>query len=427
MPGRPWICRLAVLVLLPGARVCAELSPAATNLLLPDAVRLALQENPELRGARARWEALRERPAQARALPDPVATIRGMDNAEAGRWPNTREKRFMIEQEFPGAGKRDLRERVARQDADVARQELNALARDLVLRVKESYFALYGAQRAAALARAEAATLQHLAQSAQALYSTGERSQQDVLSARTEQTLLRQRQLDLDAQCGVLTARLNTLLNRPAGTPLGEAATPPATNLADRVEGYLAAAEVNRPDARAAEARVARDDLAAQLAAREARPAYRLGVEYRRVSDGDDQVMLSVGFDLPIWNDKYRAAAREAERMRAASEAARESERRQGALAVQEAWLGWQAASRKLELYRNQLIPQAEARLSAADAGYRTGRNGFLDLLQGQQLLLDVRLQTAQAEGELGVQAARLERAVGVPLDAPAGDDQDVP
>src|ERR1035437_7836500 len=72
-----------------------------TNLTLAAAVDLAIRDNPELKSLGARWGAMRERPAQAGALPNPMFTYGGMDMASGGAWPDTSEKRFMVQQEFP--------------------------------------------------------------------------------------------------------------------------------------------------------------------------------------------------------------------------------------------------------------------------------------------------------------------------------------
>jgi len=69
-------------------------------------------------------------------------------------------------------------------------------------------------------------------------------------------------------------------------------------------------------------------------------------------------------------------------------------------------------------LYRAELIPQAEARFSASEAGYRTGKVDFMDLLESERFLLNAKMMTAMTEGAVGMQAARLERAIGATLPA---------
>ena len=172
---------------------------------------------------------MQERPAQAGALPNPMFTYSGMDRVDGGKFPDTDEKRFMVQQEFPWFGKRGLRGGIAEKDAETMRREVNVMTLDVIMRVKESYFEFYAVQRVIAITREEEEVLRRMVKIAETLYATGERSQVDVLKAQTEITLLKQKLLELQAQEATLKAKLNTFLNRRADAPLGVAATPPPT------------------------------------------------------------------------------------------------------------------------------------------------------------------------------------------------------
>jgi outer membrane protein TolC len=354
-----------------------------------------------------------EKPAQEAALPNPMFTYSGMDMAAGGHFPDTNERYFMIQQEFPWFGKRGLREAIAGKDAETARRELESAILDVVMRVKESGFDLYATRRSIAITRDEADVLQRVAKMAESLSSTGDRSQQDVLKARTEITMLKQKLLELQTQEATLKAMLNTLLDRRPDAPLSLAMTAPPTNVEWTVEQLLAVAAATRPELQSARVQVERYELDRRLMARESFPDYKLGVEYRDFVQGEDMIMFTIGIDLPIWRSKYRAGEREAERMRDSSLAARDAAERQISFEVQDAWSRFVAARRTLDLYRMELIPQAEARFSASEAGYRTGKVDFLDLLESQRFLLNARVMAAMAEGTLGMQLARLERAAG--------------
>jgi outer membrane protein TolC len=385
----------------------------ATNLTLAAAVDLAVRDNAQLKSMRARWDAMRERPAQAGALPNPMFTYGGMDMASGGDWPDTSEKRFMVQQEFPWFGKRGLRKGIAVKDAEVMQRELDSMTREVVMMVKESYFDLYAVQRVIAITREEEAVIRRMEKVAETMYATGERSQVDVLKAQAEITMLKQKLLELQAQETTLKAKLNTLLNRRANAPLGPAVTPPEPVFGGNVDALFALAATNRAEVQAAQAQVERYELERKLMAKESVPDYKLGLEYRDIGASDDMVMFTVSVDLPVWRSKVRAGVREAEKMRASSQSAREAAERQSALDAQDASFKLQTARRTLELYRAELIPQAEARFSASEAGYRTGKVDFMDLLESERFLLGAKMMAAMTEGALGMQAARLERAVG--------------
>jgi outer membrane protein, heavy metal efflux system len=390
--------------------------PAATNLSLAAAEDAALHDNAELVSLRARWEAMLERPVQAGALPNPMLQYGGMDAASGGRWPDTGEKRLMVEQAFPWFGKRGLREGIAAKDAEVMQREVEAMAREVLMMVKESYYQLYAVQQVIAITQNDEEVLQRMVKIAETMYSTGERSQQDVLKAKTEITMLKQRLLELEAQEATLKAKLNTYLNHRADAPLGALVKPPEPGVVGNPNDLFALAATNRPEVRAAQAQMERYQMEKRLMAKEALPDYKLGVEYRDIGDSGDMVMFTVGIDLPIWRSKVRAGVHEAEKMRVSSQAARDAAERQSSLDVQDAAFRLQTIRRSLELYRSELIPQAEARYRASEAGYRTGKADFMDLLESQRFLLGVRVMAAMAGGDLGMEFARLERAVGAEL-----------
>ena len=395
----------------------AEGEPAlGADLTLAAAVETAVRDNAELKSMRAKWGAMLERPAQAVALPDPMFEYSGMDMASGGDWPNTNEKRFMLQQEFPWFGKRSLRKGIAQKDAEAMRRELDAMTRDVVMMVKETYSDLYAVQRVISITGDEQDVLRHMAQVAQTMYATGQRPQADVIKAQAEITMLKQKLLDVQAQEVTLKAKLNTLMNRRANAPLGTAVAPPETKFPADPDTLFALAANNRPEIQAAQAQVERYELEKRLMAKEYLPDYRLGVEYRDIGNSDDMVMFSVSFDLPIWLSKYRAGVREAELMRESSKAARETAERESANDVQDASFKLLTARQTLSLYKTELIPRAEARFSASEAGYRTGQADFMDLLESERFRLDVRIMAAMAEGVVGMNSARLERALGIAM-----------
>jgi outer membrane protein TolC len=394
----------------------AEPREIASSLTLEQTVAAALRDNARLHAMRARWEAMKERPAQERALPNPMFAYRGMDATGRYRFPDTEEKRLELEQPFPWFGKTGLKGRIAEKDAETMQHEYEAMQREVVMMVKETYFDLYAVQQSLGITRAELEVLERMERIAETMYATGQRSQQDVLKAQAEITMLREKILDLEQQETTLKAKLNQLLNRRADSPLGLAVSAPTAEAVPELERLFALAEKARPEIKRADAEIQRYRYERELRKKEFWPDYRLGVEYRAFRTDADMVMFTIGFDLPIWQTKYRAGVREAERMIEASRAEREAAETQTSFDVRDAQFKLLTARQTLDLYRHQLIPQAKARFEASEAGYRTGKVDFLDLLESERFLLNARVMAAMAEGNVGMQAARLERAIGTEL-----------
>jgi outer membrane protein TolC len=387
------------------------------DLALEEAVAEALRENAALRAMEARAGAMLERPVQLRTLPNPMLNVGGMDPAGDFGFPDSQETRVGIEQGLPWFGKRGLRGAVAEKEAEAMAGDYQAMRRDVVMSVKEAYYDLFALQQVLAATRAEEDVLKRMEEIAQTKYATGSAEQQDVLKAQAEITMLRQRLLELEQQESVLKARLNQLLNRAADSPLGRAATPPPAGEPGEMDGLLEQAASDRPEIATARARAEQAGLERRLMTREYFPDLKLGVESRSFTEGDDMLMVMIGVDLPVWRNKNRAGVREAERMIEATRAGIEAAEKETAYEVQDAYFKLRTARRSLDLYRQALIPQAEARFAASDAGYRAGTTDFLDLLESERFLLEARVMAAMTEGNVGMQWARLERAAGTRLE----------
>ncbi len=387
----------------------------AGGFTLQQLIDRAMTASPQLRAGRGNWEAARERPSQTGALANPIFTYKGMDGASIGNFPNTEEKRFEVQQAFPWFGKRSLREHVAAQDALVMEQDYGALVRETVREVKETYYELRAVRQVMRITRKEADVLQQLESVVKTVYASGKAPQADLLKVQAEQTMLSQRLLELETSDNSLQSKLNVLMDCDPGTPLvlAENPTPFAFGPESTLDQLQSLAARQRPEIGRARAELERARTARRLMAREYFPDYSLGLEYRSYSDSPDMAMFMIGLELPVWQGKYRAGVREAEKTIAANEAALKAVNNRVLQEVQQAQVNVVKSRQSLQLYQQALIPQAIARFNASEAGYRTGQVGFLDLLESERFLLNARSMTAMAEGNVGVQIARLEQAVG--------------
>jgi cobalt-zinc-cadmium efflux system outer membrane protein len=197
-------------------------------LSLEAALDEALAKNPEILALRAQLPVLRERPAQERALSPPMV------EATIWQWPintlnpaNTNMYMFMVGQELPGRGKRDLRAAVAERDVSLAESDVAIRARQVVNEVKQAYASLFVARHAIEVHLTSVDLLREIADVSQAKYATGRISQQDVLKSVVELSRLHSDLLMFDEQANIASARLNGLLDRAPETPIGPLAEPP--------------------------------------------------------------------------------------------------------------------------------------------------------------------------------------------------------
>ena len=90
-------------------------------------------------------------------------------------------------------------------------------------------------------------------------------------------------------------------------------------------------------------------------------------------------------------------------------------------LEIRQAQIAVQSAQRRVKLYRDTLLPQAEAAFKASAAAYQNNRGEFMNLIDSQNLLLDIR--TAYYKASVG--SRRGQRATGA-RDWRAAPDSDI-
>jgi outer membrane protein TolC len=91
---------------------------------------------------------------------------------------------------------------------------------------------------------------------------------------------------------------------------------------------------------------------------------------------------------------------------------------------IREAQIDVLSAQKRTKLYRDTLMPQAEAVFKASAAAYQNNRTQFLNLIDSQNLLLDIQTACYKASAATDAGMARLERAIGASLPIEHGTER---
>ncbi len=423
MPSfRLFVLALAILVTGLSSKALAQNSPPAPAsrepvIHLDELILEALERNPRLRATRLDAIARRARVLGAGTLPDPlfevtyqpapVLTARG---AQRSQW--------RIQQVIPYPKKRSLRADIAGVEADVGESRAGVLAADVVLQIHEVYYELYRSQQRAALLKEFQTDLRQFEDVTVTRYAVGREAQPSILKVQLERNAINLRLELLGEQRRSTVARLAALLDRPDMGDLGGRIELPEAHL---LEGTLQAALDLLPEAHEARLETRLQDLRVSLAERDFRPDFSLGLTYYDIGSrgvtatmtGQDAVAITAGIRIPMWRDRLRSNLDAARAARGAVDAHYEalildvqtqttSLRENGA-----------RQRRQLELIDGVLLPQAEAAVESSLTLYATGEVGFLDVIDSQRTLLELRLSRIETLVRCLNTAAAFERAMG--------------
>lgn len=417
----------------PGAAAGAatKLPDLRANADLPDLLAHAALSNPGLEAAFNRWRAAVERVPQVEALPDPRFTYRYFIEEVETRVGAQRQS-FGIAQTFPWFGKLALRGDAAAEAAKAEYQRYQAAKLKLLYQVKQAYCEYYYLARAVAITEENMRLLTHIETIARTRYKVAAGSHPDVIRAQVELGKLDDRLRSLRELRGPIVAALNAALNRPVDAPLAGPTELRQERVSITDEQILAMLGRSNPDLKALDREISRQKLRVDLAKKEHFPDITLGVDYIDTAsstggrhpgdDGKDPVVAMVSINLPIWWDKLSAGVREAKHRHFAAQ--RRKVQRANSLSSQLKMVLYRFhdAGRKINLYRDTLLPKARQSLKVTQASFRAGKGSFIDLVDAQRILLEFELAYERAMTDHVQRLAELEVLVGrpVPVDGPA-------
>ena len=408
------------------ARELPDLGEEAT---LSDYLAYAALNNPGLEAAFNRWQAAREGANQARFLPDPRFSYSYFIKEVETRVGPQRQ-RFELAQKFPWFGVLRLQGEAASEAASAAEAQYQSEKLNLFERVTHAYYEYYYLMRATATVRQHRDLMKSFVDIARARYRTDIARSAEVIRAQVELGKLDDRLRSLQDLRGPAVARLNAALNRPQEADLPDPNRPPQEPLAITEQEILAGLAVTNPELGALDHEATKEEHRIDLARKQGFPDFTLGLTYIDTDEavmpgasdsGKDPIAAMLSINLPIWREKYRAAEREAAARHLA--VAAKKEERQNALEADIAMTMYKLrdAERKVDLYRDTLLPKARQSMNTTEAAFRAGSATLLDLLDAERILLEFELSGERAFADRGQSMAKLEALSGRSLSRESG------
>jgi len=393
------------------------------QLMLDSLVAETLRSNPQLRASRNRASASLTRIDQVTSWESPQVGVE-FYQTPIKSFPNPArdwmENDYFIQQMIPFPGKLSAMGRSAENQAAMAEQEYGALRRKVIRDLKSAYFELYLVQRKIQLNAENQDLLRSFVAIARKQYEVGMGKQADVLRAQTELSTLSNEGISLEREKKVGESMINTILSRPASSPLGrvpdiERDIPQWTF--DQLEPLALG---HRPELKGMSYSIEMNKAEAASAGREYLPDFMTKLAYKDMAQTkNDFWSFMVGITIPLapWSSgKYTSRVEETELNVKTSEDEYTSMKNMVLFDVQQALVNVQTNRNLVLLYRNTVIPQAEQTLQSTTTSYQTGKSEFLMLIDAYRMVLMSRLDYFMAVMNFMSSQAQLEQAVGLDI-----------
>ncbi len=411
------LCALCLGVMVP-AVVLAE--PAGSDLTLRAALDIGEANNPQLQATYNQWKSAEQNITVQQALPDPTLMYGYyFESVETRVGPQ--EQSISLSQKFPAFGKLSAMKSIASDAADAAQQHYQGAKLKLDLSIAQAYAELYYLKRNIAITQDRIQLIQDLEKVATTRYKAGA-PLAPTMQAQVELGRLEDRLNSLNDMRRPLEAKLNALLNRPADAPLPISATLPYHPIGSDTATLIRNLAGTSPELMELAANIRKGNDQLRLARRSRLPDFTLGVNYidtdeaaMAVADsGKDPIIGTIGISLPIWFGKNRARIESAVHQRTAARLMLENRTQTLEADIQQALFNLRDADRKINLYKESLIPKATQSLEVNRQAYEAGKMEFINLIDAERMLLEFELAYERALADHLIARANLAQLTGI-------------
>lgn len=433
--------RLAVALLcMSGGLPLAAQTVSTDTLTLDTFLAEVVAANPSLRAAVSRANAGHARAAASGALPDPrlMVAVMNLPVTDPGFGEMMTMKQVGLAQEIPFPGKLGLERREAEQVATAGSATAMGVRADVIRTVTEHWALLGSMDTQLEILRRRRDLLATIRDAIESGYSNGTVGQDAVWRSRVElsrialdATVIRQRRQGT-------VAALNALRDRPADTPIGSIALPPAMVMAalgghstlqfdgdtlgatlrdstlPPVATLLEWATESNPEVASHVARIAAQSARVALARKASQPDFDFSVQYGQRDGLSDFVSASVAIPLAIRAGRVQRRRAESESMELEARHA-EHDQMLDDIAARLVWSRAKAvaAYTTLAILDMVILPEGRAALDAARAGLAVGRTSFVAVLDAEDGLFRDEILHAESLAAFMTAVANIEALVG--------------
>lgn len=398
----------------------AATTSAATRPI-EDYVQLGLQQNPRIREAHYRIEAFEYRFPQVLSLPDPMVntnTFLAPVETAAG----AQAFGIGVSQKFTNRERRQTAAAIVNQDVCAARAELGALRLEIAEQIRHACYQWLLIRKTVEITTEDAQRLTQIGAVIERQYEVKKSvSQQDVLNVQVEQSRIENQLSELRQKEKSTQARLARLLHLDPRTVIAIGDTLDATDGKLDVDVLIQQAIAARPDLQSQLALIRRDRHRIHLAQLERTPDVTVGLNWiatsadgiSPVANGDDALVLGIGFNLPIYQRRIRAGILEAQANQRASETKYESLQDIAAEQIYDLVAQIENTQHTLQLIQQDILPKSERTLEVSIDAYSTDSVDFIQLIENYRSVLRYRIAEANLQSQYWQLLASLARSVG--------------
>lgn len=387
---------------------------------LEEYIRIAVEENPELRSLHHLYEAEKERAREVSVLPDPELNIMYdfnpmMSGSQLGRFS------VSAMQMFPWFGSLSTRRNVQKSAAEADRAAISVRQLEILRDLQITWFDIAEVHEQIRITEENIELVRELERLVEIRYETGRAAQADILRIQMEEERLKNRVENLQDLLNPLKAKFNQYLNRSPDSFVETTDTVKSKPILYTNDQIKTMVSEENPAFDLIDARLNALNQQNRLAKLDGRPSFGLGLEvmgrdFGPMSMFPDATESFIGMAtvrLPIFRSRTRSQQEQITHRKRALDSDRLQTENRLMTDLESAFEEIRTSERNITMLNEELIPRAQQALDILSDEYSVGSARFDELLQMQRELLDLEFERIEAVVMQNQAVVRIESLIG--------------
>ncbi|MBT3234682.1 MAG: TolC family protein [Bdellovibrionales bacterium] len=377
--------------------------------------------NQELKAAFYNWQASIAKITRVQGLPDPKFTyVHFIENVETRVGPQKR--KYGLMQMFPWFGKLSLKGERALAASKELEQKYEATKLKLFFKIKTLYSEYYYIAKARETTQHNIDLVRYFESVARTKYMAGRAPHSSIIRSQVELGKLEDKLISLQEMQVPIVAQINTILNRNLSQTIPWPKTIPLTKVVFTEHKLEQSLLNNNPRLKALGHMETQRKKSIALAQKRYFPDFTLGVNYVDTAEakmagvmdsGKDPMAVTLSINIPLWFSKYGAGVDEATASFHSISHKREQAKSDLTSQLKMSLYRYKDAIRKINLYRDTLIPKGKQSLKVTQQSFEAGKVDFLSLIDAQRVLVQFELMYQKSLAERYKHLAKIEMLIG--------------
>jgi outer membrane protein TolC len=374
-----------------------------TQTNIYELIKIAKNNNPEIKMLQERYLATRQR----------ITTVKTWEYPLVGFETSGTEQMYSVSQMLPFPGKLSLRSKVADNESKIAEQELNLKIIEVVTKVKKVYWDYWLINKIIEIYQENIDLMKRFLNIANTKYVIGKTTQIDVLKANTEVAQMENMLIMLEQQKISIQTELNSLLNHPPDTPLGNPEQPKQKEIRHTYKEMVELVLKNNPEIKSKEFLLRRSISALSLSKIEWYPDLMSGIKVDNMFNKIFMAQVAV----PLYYKKQSSIVEMMRKEKEMAEWELQAIKINTLKKLKDLYSKYESYKKSIQIYEINILPLAQQTLEITESGYRTGKNDFLDLLDSWKRYLEYNIEYYKLIVEKQKILADLEQLTGLSLE----------